>query len=126
MTASRARLWPVAVLLALWPFTIAAAAQPADALVNSALARLTQGIAPASIIGAYLDWATHLAGSPAKQQELLVKAQRKLSRIAQYAMQAGSGQCEACIEPLPQDRRFSHPDWQAWPYNLLSQGFLFA
>ena len=28
MTASRARLWPVAVLLALWPFTIAAAAQP--------------------------------------------------------------------------------------------------
>jgi polyhydroxyalkanoate synthase len=108
------------------PDPIAAAAQPADALVSSALARLTQGIAPASIVGAYLDWATHLAGSPSKQYELLVKAQRKLSRFAHYAMQAASAQCEPCIEPLPQDRRFSHADWQAWPYNLLSQGFLLA
>ena len=108
------------------PDPVAVAAQPADAVVNSALARLTQGIAPASIVGAYLDWATHLAGSPSKQYELFVKAQRKLSRFAQYAMQAASAQCEACVEPLPQDRRFSHPDWQAWPYNLLSQGFLLA
>ncbi len=108
------------------PDPVAVAAQPADAVVNSALARLTQGIAPASIIGAYLDWATHLAGSPSKQYELLVKTQRKLSRFAQYAMQAPSSQCEPCIEPLPQDRRFSNPAWRVWPYNLLSQGFLLA
>jgi poly[(R)-3-hydroxyalkanoate] polymerase subunit PhaC len=107
------------------PDPLAIAAQPADALLNSALARLTQGIAPASIAGAYLDWATHLAGSPAKWQELAVKAQRKLSRFALYAMRSAGGR-EPCIEPLPQDRRFEHPDWREWPFNLLQQGFLLA
>ncbi len=105
------------------PDPLAIAAQPADALLNSTLARLTQGIAPASIAGAYLDWATHLAGSPAKWQELAVKAQRKFSRFALYAMQP-PGSSEPCIAPLPQDRRFEHRDWQAWPFNLLQQGFL--
>ena len=105
------------------PDPLAVAAQPADALVNSALARLTQGISPASVIGAYLDWAAHLAGSPAKWQELLVKAQRKSSRFALYAAQP-TGSWEPCIEPLPQDRRFEHPDWRARPFNLLQQGFL--
>ena len=105
------------------PDPLAAAAQPADAVLNSALARVTQGISPASIVGAYMDWATHLAGSPAKWQELGVKAQRKLSRFALYAMRP-PGSWEPCIEPLPQDRRFEHPDWRAWPFNLLQQGFL--
>src|SRR5215207_3896958 len=34
------------------------------------------------------------------------------------------GTCQACIEPLPQDRRFAGNEWQTWPYNLLYQGFL--
>jgi polyhydroxyalkanoate synthase len=105
------------------PDPLAAAAQPADALLHSALARLTQGISPASLAGAYLDWATHLATSPAKWQELLVKAQRKSSRFALYAAQP-AGTWEPCIEPLPQDRRFAHRDWRAWPFNLMQQGFL--
>jgi polyhydroxyalkanoate synthase len=107
------------------PDPLAAAAQPADALLNSALARLTQGISPASIIGAYMDWATHLAGSPAKWQELVVKAQRKSSRFALHAMQP-PGAWAPVIEPLPQDRRFAHPDWRARPFDLLQQGFLLA
>jgi len=107
------------------PDPLAVAAQPADALVNSALARLTQGIAPASVAGAFLDWATHLAGSPAKWQELAVKAQRKLSRFALYAMQP-PGAWAPVIEPLPQDRRFAHPDWRARPFDLMQQGFLLA
>ena len=105
------------------PDPLAVAAQPADALLKSALARLTQGISPASIAGAYLDWAVHLAGSPAKWGELEVKAQRKLSRFAIAAMQFARN-WEPCIEPLPQDKRFEHPDWCAWPFNLLQQGFL--
>jgi polyhydroxyalkanoate synthase len=107
------------------PEPLAAAAQPADALLNSALARLTQGIAPTSLAGAYLDWLTHLAGSPAKWQELAVKAQRKLSRFGLYAMQP-PGAWAPVIEPLPQDRRFAHPDWRARPFDLLQQGFLLA
>ena len=104
---------------------LAALAQPADALLHAALARVTQGLAPASLVGAYLDWATHLAASPAKWQELVVKAQRKLSRFALYALQP-PGSWEPVIEPLPQDGRFAHPDWQSWPFNLLQQGFLLA
>ena len=31
---------------------------------------------------------------------------------------------QACIEPLPQDRRFADESWQQWPYNFIYQGFL--
>ena len=52
-----------------------------DALTRSALGRVTQGLSPAAMVQAYMDWLVHLAISPGKQQELREKAQRKLTRL---------------------------------------------
>src|SRR5829696_8498636 len=96
-----------------------AAEEPADALdrlaetvdrgVHASLARLTLGLSPAALAEAYLDWAAHLAFSPGKQGQLLGKATRKWTRLARFAIDCAiSGRdAEPCIEPLPQDRRFS-------------------
>jgi polyhydroxyalkanoate synthase len=75
---------------------------------------------------AFADWAVHLAISPGKQTELAVKAARKWARLAQFALGCGmgGGECEPCIEPLPQDRRFTASEWRKWPYNLVYQSFL--
>ena len=96
-----------------------------DRTLHTQLARLTQGISPASIVGAYLDWLIHLAMSPGKQQELAARAARKSLHFGLYAAKAAFKQgSKPCIEPLPQDRRFAAPEWQQWPFNLIYQAFL--
>ena len=96
-----------------------------DRVLHANLARLTQGISPASFALAWLDWGMHLAASPGKWGQLIEKAWRKDLRWLDYATRATLGfDTEPCIEPLPQDRRFRSPAWGQWPYSLLQQGFL--
>ena len=98
-----------------------------DRSVHAATARFTGGMSPAALAGAYLDWALHLAAAPGKQLRLAEKALKKSGRFAAYAANcaANTGQSGGrCIEPLAQDRRFSDPAWQRWPYNLIHQAFL--
>ncbi|SHE32527.1 polyhydroxyalkanoate synthase [Ruegeria intermedia] len=97
-----------------------------DRAVKAQMAKVTGGLSPAALAGAYLDWATHLAVSPGKQVQLWEKAIRKGLRLSGFAAKAAvPGQtCEPCIEPLPQDRRFADASWQTWPYNLIHQSFL--
>jgi len=92
-----------------------------DRMLHAALARFSGGISPESVIAAYTDWLTHLAASPGKQQWLVRKAWRKLLRLWLHASEKEPG---TAIEPLPQDRRFDHPGWQRYPFNLLYQSFL--
>lgn len=98
-------------------------AQAFDHAFKANLARLTGGISPGGIASLYFNWLTHLALSPGKQIELVEKASRKLTR---FALHAGQGGADPCIEPLPQDHRFSGEDWAQWPYNLIYQSFLFT
>ena len=97
-----------------------------DHAAHAGLARLTGGLSPAAVVDAYMDWAANLAISPGKQVELAAKAARKWARLAQFASRcaSGGGTCEPCIEPLPQDKRFTEAEWQQWPFNLIQQGFL--
>jgi polyhydroxyalkanoate synthase subunit PhaC len=97
-----------------------------DRALHSIMGRLTMGISPASLALAWGDWALHLAASPGKWQRLLEKALRKEMRLAHYTARASTGKTpEPCIDPLPQDRRFSASAWQTWPFNVMYQGFLF-
>ncbi len=107
-------------------YAVTALSDITDRSVHAALARFTLGLSPAALSAAYLDWAVHLAASPGKRMQLIDKAARKALRFANYTRHVAveGGECPACIEPLPQDRRFSGRAWQQWPFNLLYQGFL--
>lgn len=98
--------------------------QGLDQAVHARLVRFTQGLSPASLGGAYMDWLIHLAASPGKQQELMSTALEKYLQISLHAAKHATGQCQPCVEPLPQDNRFAAPEWQQWPFNLIYQSFL--
>ncbi|HKB54149.1 MAG TPA: poly-beta-hydroxybutyrate polymerase N-terminal domain-containing protein, partial [Ramlibacter sp.] len=99
--------------------------EPLDVPLKLGLARLANGISPASIAMAYADWATHLAVSPSKRAELASSAWRKTLTWLQHSGQAWLGECEPCIEPLPHDKRFAPPEWHSGAYfAALSQAFL--
>jgi polyhydroxyalkanoate synthase subunit PhaC len=98
-----------------------------DLAFNAALGKLTGNISPAAMATAYFDWLVHLRMSPSKQQRLIQTGWQKYWRWVRYAFEAariGSEPPEPCIEPLPQDKRFTAPEWQRWPFNVISQGFL--
>lgn len=96
-----------------------------DQPLHAALGRFTAGISPVALSQAYTDWAQHLLLSPDKQAEIVLKAQRKWSRYLEYCLRAcADPACPACIDPLPQDKRFRADAWQAWPYTAIYQGFL--
>ncbi len=100
---------------------------PLDRMVHAAMARATAGISPAALLLACADWLFHLAIAPEKRLELTGKAARKALRLATYACgKALDPTLAPCIAPLPQDTRFAAPEWNAWPYDLLHQGFLLA
>ena len=104
-----------------------------DRSFHASIARLTGGLSPASLAGAFSDWAVHLTFAPGKQMRLVEKLARKQARFTGYMLQPArwmpswSAQAQPaprCIEPLPQDRRFAEPEWRNWPFNLSHQAFL--
>jgi len=98
---------------------------PIDRFLHANEARLTAGLSPSSAMAAYLDWAIHLANSPGKQGQLFEKAFRKSLKFGACLGHCLSGRQEAaCIEPLPQDRRFRAEEWQRLPFALYYQAFL--
>jgi polyhydroxyalkanoate synthase len=101
-------------------------AEIVDRSVHAAAARFTAGLSPMALTGAYMDWAAHIAFAPGKQFQLCEKAIKKAARLGNYAgrrMLHRDG-IEPCIEPLPQDRRFSAEAWRSPPYDIIYQAFL--
>ncbi|MZR30754.1 PHA/PHB synthase family protein [Sneathiella litorea] len=97
-----------------------------DRSVHALTAHFTLGLSPSSLASAYSDWALHLASAPGKQFQLIEKAATKAVRLATYSTHCGisHGDTAHCINPLPQDKRFTGAAWQQWPYNLMYQSFL--
>ncbi|MBC7468283.1 MAG: poly-beta-hydroxybutyrate polymerase N-terminal domain-containing protein [Ramlibacter sp.] len=71
--------------------------------VNRMLARLVNGVSPASVTMAFADWASHLLVSTSKQAELGQSTLQKWLLWLQYGQHAWHGDCTCCVEPLPQD-----------------------
>ena len=101
-------------------------AEVIDRSLHASMARFTTGLAPMTLIDAYADWAAHLGAAPGKQMLLAEKAVRKWMRLANYAARRTLDKdgCPACIEPLPQDKRFAAEEWRRPPYDLIYQSFL--
>jgi polyhydroxyalkanoate synthase len=96
-----------------------------DLPLKLGLARLANGISPASVMMAYADWLTHLAVSPSKRADLASSAWEKALLWWHYASHSWQDECERCIEPLPQDKRFAPPEWNTAPlFAGLAQAFL--
>jgi polyhydroxyalkanoate synthase len=108
------------------PYPTAVSTETADRFFHAAIARMSGGLSPGALAAAYLDWIAHLAVSPGKQAHILEKAAQKQFRLGRFINNCACnpGQAENCIKPLPQDKRFSAPEWQHWPFNLLYQAFL--
>jgi polyhydroxyalkanoate synthase subunit PhaC len=107
-------------------YTVTALADITDRALHAATARFTGGISPAALAEAYLDWATHLAYAPGKRIQLVDKAMRKAMRFSNYLQKhaVSGGRAEDCIDPLPQDHRFTDEAWRKFPFNFIYQGFL--
>lgn len=96
-----------------------------DRLVHAQIAQFTLGLSPSALSTAYADWAIHLVSSPGKQWQLSIKIWRKTHKWYTYSLAIiVNPQATPCIEPLPQDKRFTHAQWQRWPYQVIYQGFL--
>jgi polyhydroxyalkanoate synthase subunit PhaC len=108
------------------PYSVTAFADVTDRALHASIARFTAGVSPAALAEAYLDWATHLAYAPGKRIQLMDKAIRKTVRFGNYLHRyaVAAGHTDDCIEPLPQDRRFTDEAWRKWPFNCFYQGFL--
>jgi len=103
-----------------------ALAEIIDRSVHAATARFTVGLSPMALMGAYMDWAAHVAFAPGKQAQLAEKAFKKWVRLANYAGRSliRSDGNDPCIQPLPQDRRFDGEAWRSPPFDVMYQAFL--
>jgi len=97
---------------------------PMDLPLKSAIARLANGISPASLAQAQIDWLLHLLVLPSKQSALATSAAQKNIAWLNYVFHACQGPCEDCVQAQPDDKRFSRPEWKAFPFGALAQGFL--
>ena len=109
-------------------FSSTAFAEILDRSTHAAIGKFTMGLSPSSLLSAYFDWLTHMVAAPGKRVQLSEKALRKWMRLYQFAISAlmdGNGS-DCCVDPLPQDRRFSKEEWQQWPFNVFYQSHLLA
>jgi polyhydroxyalkanoate synthase len=116
---------PAAPVASEEPDLNAARAEVMDRLLHAWQARLTSSLSPAALILPFTDWAIHLANAPGKQLALVEKAARKWVRFALYlAHAAGDRETPPCIEPLPEDHRFTGAAWREPPFCYFYQAFL--
>jgi polyhydroxyalkanoate synthase len=98
-----------------------------DRTLRAAEARITQGMSPTAVSGAWLDWAVHLARAPGKRMELAARAWIQAMRYLLWLRHAlGDGQPPPLVAPTNGDNRFAGDAWRAFPFNAMAQAHLLA
>jgi poly[(R)-3-hydroxyalkanoate] polymerase subunit PhaC len=96
-----------------------------DRAVHASIAHFTGGVSPAALALAFADWRLHLASSPGRQFALAGEAARSIYRFAEaLALPDAKFTPWSVVKPTPADHRFSAPDWQSPPFNMMAQAFL--
>ena len=98
-----------------------------DRLLHAFEARVTQGISPAALGAACMDWLVHLFNAPGRRLALAQQAWQAGSRFGHYAGRRMLGlDAEPPIAPQADERRFADPAWHDLPFALYAQAFLLA
>ena len=113
-------------------FSATTLAEQLDPLFHAALGRQMASLSRAGLLQAGSDWAMHLAASPGKCLDLVRLALHQNTEMQRYAQACMArslapqvqGQSPDAVPAPVQDRRFADPQWQQWPFNVLSQSFL--
>ena len=92
-----------------------------DRTTRAALARVTAGVSPYSIMATWLDWAVHLGRSPGRQMELGERAVRNAAKVASLATNLTK---TPPFAPKAHDHRFEAPGWKTPPFLIWQQAFL--
>jgi polyhydroxyalkanoate synthase len=99
--------------------------EDASRIALATLGRLTGGLSPQALGGAWINVLSRIATAPGKQAELARDFFRKSLALTQFAGQAALGQHPApASDGSPYAGRFSGDEWSRFPYNLYAQGFL--
>jgi poly[(R)-3-hydroxyalkanoate] polymerase subunit PhaC len=109
-------------------YSSSALAEVLDRATHASISKLTMGLSPASLAGAYLDWLANLMSAPGKCLQLNDTAFQNCIRLQRFALEyslVGNG-ASACINPLAQDKRFESELWQQWPFSVFYQAHLLA
>jgi polyhydroxyalkanoate synthase len=93
-----------------------------DRAAHAAVAALTGGLSPASVVLAVSDWLMHMAVAPGKLTELGLQASHACTDIAAQTPRVKSRRPKAKL--THEDPRFAADGWSAWPFHLYRDGFL--
>jgi len=96
-----------------------------DHHLRGKFATLTGGQSPWAALQAWEDWAFHLSTAPGRQLELWRDASSAALSLWGQAWRGGEV-ADWAFKPEPADRRFRHPGWAKWPFNMFAQAQLAA
>ncbi len=90
-----------------------------DTLWQAGLARLTHGISPAGVGGAFYSWTAHLMQSPGRMMEMAFYPALHVQQLVHRVTCERGSSCEP-------DPRFKSKSWDLWPWRLYAENFLQA
>ena len=95
---------------------------PLDLALQSAVAKITEGISPIGLSLAFQDWLMHLAASPGRQSELISLLNRCSIEWAPVSAQAVAAKYHP--SEVAGDARFADQGWANWPFNVFAKSFI--
>jgi polyhydroxyalkanoate synthase len=98
------------------------AAAALDGALHAAIAPLSGGLSPISLLLAHADWALHLLTQPAQSLRLALHAQRAVIEGSWPDAAPAAG----ASGTAPEDLRFSHAGWKQWPFAPMVRAYLAA